>query len=162
VLNAACSDGYFQKNPTEDVAAKSNPSISLKENLEVDEYLSLIDIPCLNEEVKSAFMFSCYPGLRWVDVKGLKWSDIKDAILTTRIIQAKTGRQVCLTLHPIAQSILKNQKLKTGECDQMFILPTADGANKVLNCCMHSAGSQNISPRLALDLVFQYYFRIVM
>jgi integrase len=140
VVNAACSDGYFQKNPSEDVAAKSNPSTTLKENLEVDEYLKLIDTPCLNEEIKSAFIFSCYTGLRWVDVKSLKWTDIKDAVLTTRIIQAKTGMPVCLTLHPIAQSILKNQRQKTGEYDQVFMLPTADGANKVLDSWMLSAG----------------------
>jgi integrase len=103
------------------VAAKSNPSTSLKENLEVDEYLKLIETPCLNEEVKSAFIFSCYTGLRWVDVQSLKWNDIKDGILTTRIIQAKTGRAVCLTLHPIAQSILNQQKRKTGSLN-LFLL----------------------------------------
>jgi integrase len=140
VMNAACGDGYFQKNPTENVAAKSNPSISLKENLEVDEYLKLIETPCLNEEVKSAFIFSCYTGLRWVDIKALKWSDIKDAVLTTRIIQAKTGRPVCLTLHSIAQSVLQKQKMKTSENDLIFVLPTANGANKILNGWMKAAG----------------------
>lgn len=48
VVNAATSDRYFQKNPTEEVAAKTNPSIKLKENLEVDEYLALLNTPCLN------------------------------------------------------------------------------------------------------------------
>lgn len=101
VVNAATSDGYFTKNPTEKVFAKSNPSAKLKENLEVDEYLKLIDTPCKNQEVKAAFIFSCYTGLRWVDVKKLEWKDIKDGVLTTRIIQAKTGRPVTLTLHRI-------------------------------------------------------------
>lgn len=132
VVNAATSDGYFSKNPTEAVAAKFNPSTRLKENLEVEEYLALLSAPCLNEGVKAAFLFSCYTGLRWVDAKGLKWSDINGSVLTTRIIQAKTGRPVTLTLHPIAAAILERQKQKSSNGLLVFTLPTADGANKVL------------------------------
>jgi len=141
VVNAAASDGYFQKNPTDNVFAKSNPSTTLKENLEVDEYLHLLKTPCLNEEVKAAFIFSCYTGLRWVDVKKLEWKDIKDGILTTRIIQAKTGRPVTLTLHPIAESILEGQrkKFKTFGNEKVFSLPTADGANKTLDQWIRNA-----------------------
>jgi integrase len=119
------------------VFAKSNPSVKMKENLEVDEYLMLLNTPCLNEEVKAAFIFSCYTGLRWVDVKKLEWKDIRDGILTTRIIQAKTGKPVTLTLHSIAKEILEKQRLKAEACNSkdkfVFSLPTADGANKVLN-----------------------------
>jgi integrase len=140
VLNAATSDGYFQKNPTENVTAKNNPSARMKENLEVDEYLLLLDAPCTNQEVKAAFIFSCYTGLRWVDVKKLEWKDIKDGVLTTRIIQAKTGRPIMLTLHPIAQSILEQQKIKTASQSLVFDLPTADGANKVLKNWVKSSG----------------------
>jgi integrase len=141
VVNAATSDGYFQKNPTENIFAKSNPSTAMKENLEVDEYLQLLNTPCLNEEVKAAFIFSCYTGLRWVDVKKLEWKDIKDSILTTRIIQTKTGRPVTLTLHPIAESVLQDQRKKLNGFgnENVFSLPTADGANKMLDQWMKSA-----------------------
>jgi integrase len=144
VVNAATSDGYFTRNPTEKVFAKSNPSVRLKENLEVDEYLILLNTPCINEEVKAGFIFSCYTGLRWVDVKKLKWIDIKDGVLTTRIIQAKTGRPVTLTLHEIAKSVLENQRIKTDAVSQkrelIFSLPTANGANKILNQWLQTAG----------------------
>ncbi|HEV8285726.1 MAG TPA: site-specific integrase [Chitinophagaceae bacterium] len=137
VVNSATSDGYFIKNPTENVAAKSNPSTKLKENLEVDEYLMLLNTPCINDEVRSAFIFCCYTGLRWVDVKKLEWNDIKDGVLTTRIIQAKTGRPVTLTLHEIAKSILEKQSAKARASNKqirlVFALPTANGANKVLS-----------------------------
>lgn len=98
VINAAESDGYFQKNPTANVFAKSNPSSRLKENLEIDEYLKLLKTPCLNEEIKSAFIFCCYTGLRWVDIKKLEYGDIRGNVLTTRIVQAKTGFPVTLTM----------------------------------------------------------------
>jgi len=145
VINAAESDGYFQKNPTANVFAKSNPSVKLKDNLEIAEYLKLLQTPCLNDEIKSAFIFCCYTGLRWVDVKKLKWNDIKGNILNTRIIQAKTGHPVMLSLHSIAKTILEKQKIKaeainlTYRNEFVFSLTTADGANKILNDWMKSA-----------------------
>ncbi len=144
VINAATSDGYFLNNPTEKVFAKSNPSAKLKENLEVDEYLILLNTPCINEEVRAAFVFSCYTGLRWVDVKKMEWKDIKDGILTTRIIQAKTGKPVTLTLHDIAKSILEKLRAKLEATNKepkfVFCLPTANGANKVLGQWIKAAG----------------------
>jgi integrase len=99
--------------------------------LEVEEYLMLLNTPFFNEEVQAAFIFCCYTGLRWVDVKKLEWKDIKNGILTTRIIQAKTGEPVTLTLHPIAESILDKEKKKAFIIDSLnkkvFRLPSADG-----------------------------------
>lgn len=144
VVNAATKDKYFQNNPVEDVPSKSNPSTQLKENLEVEEYLMLLNTPCTNEEVQAAFILSCYTGLRWVDVKKMKWSDIRGNILVTRVIQAKTGQPVTLTLHPIAQAILERQRRKISDTNfgdyPVFRLPSQDGANKVLKEWVRQAG----------------------
>ena len=144
VMDAATKDGYFRGNPTEEISAIGNPSTTLKENLEIEDYLALLKTPCLNQEVKDAFLFSCYTGLRWVDVKKMQWKDLKDGTLTTRIIQRKTGRPVVLTLHPIAQAILeKKRKSYFGTFDPgrpVFDLPTANGANKVLGEWVRAAG----------------------
>lgn len=136
VLNAATADGYFKANPTEKVFAKGNPSVEFKENLEVEEYIQLVNTPCGNQQVQLGFLFCCYTGLRWVDVKQMKWADINGSSLTTRIIQQKTGRPVVLTLHPIAQAILKRQELTAGAKQgdaPVFPLPSARGAGKALN-----------------------------
>lgn len=147
VLNAATADGYYRTNPTDGIAAKSNPCSKLKDHLETEEYIELLNTPCLNQEVQDAFILSCYTGLRWVDVKKLVWNDINGGVLTTRIIQKKTGQPVTLTLHPIAQSILRKRRrlaeLKGGidGTDTVFILPSQDGCNKVL---AHWIGFTNI------------------
>jgi integrase len=158
-VNAATSDGYFHKNPTESVSAKSNPSATIKENLEVEEYLLLLNTPCQNEEIKAAFLFSCYTGLRWVDVKQLEWKDIKDKILTTRIIQAKTGRPITLTLHHIAESIIERQRAKADGHPRVFNLPGADGANKTLSNWVTSAGIEKYitwsCARLSFSILLQ-------
>jgi len=144
VIKAATKDKYFHSNPTEDVSAITNPSTRMKENLEVDDYIRLLRTPCSNEEIGAAFIFCLYTALRWVDVKVLKWSDIKQNTLITRIIQKKTGRPVVLTLHPIALRILEQQRRKrsrySSDSDYVFQLPTANGANKVLGEWVRKAG----------------------
>lgn len=137
-MNAATSDGYYRTNPTGKISAKSNPSTRLKEHLEVEEYLELLNTPFLNQEVQQGFILSCYTGLRWIDVKGLRWKDIKGSTLATRIIQRKTGQPVTLTLHPIAKAILERRKRLLEEVGSyyeegvVFKLPSQDGCNKVL------------------------------
>lgn len=134
VVRAATKKGYFRNNPTEEVKARTNPSKTLKENLESEEYPKLLNTPCLNEAVKDGFIFSCYTGLRYVDAKALDWKDIKGDQLTTRMIQAKTGKPVVLCLHPIAKAILEKRKKLSGEVisGRVFRLPTNDGCNKIL------------------------------
>jgi integrase len=144
VIKAATKDKYFHENPVEDVSALANPSVALKENLEVDEYIKLLNTPCFNEDIKLGFLFCLYTGLRWVDLKALEWKDIKENVLTTRIIQKKTGRPVTLTLHPISKAILERQAARKGTSDIMprrvFALPSANGANGVLDGWVRNAG----------------------
>ncbi len=135
VIRAATKDSYWRHNPVEGVNSKTNPSKRLKENLEADEYNKLLHTPSLNETVKDAFIFSCYTGLRFVDLKLLDWNDIKEGRLTTRIVQHKTGLPVTLTLHPIALAILEKRRKLASRINstKVFILPTHDGCNKLLD-----------------------------
>lgn len=107
VIKAATKDKYFHENPTEEISALRNPSSKLKDNLEIDDYTTLLDAPLSNEDVKCAFLFSLYTGLRWCDVSAIRWKEIDGNVLTTRIIQEKTGLPVILTLHPLAKAILQ-------------------------------------------------------
>lgn len=144
VVNAATKEKYFLENPAENVSATANPSVALKEIIEVEDYLALLTTPCHNEEISQAFIFCLYTGLRWIDVSQLKWADVKDSSLTTRLIQSKTGHPVVITLHPIAQKILKVQKNKATNNatvpELVFALPTANGANKMLGIWATDAG----------------------
>ena len=119
-----------------------NPSSRLKENLEAEEYIKLLNTPRLNEEVKEGFIFSCYTCLRFVDARWLQWQDIRENQLTTRIIQRKTGFPVVLTLHPVALSILQRRRkaLPAKAVGKVFHLPSNDGCNRVLEQWMRSAG----------------------
>jgi integrase len=157
VLRSAAKEGYFRINPSDGVRGKTNASKRLKDFLEPDELISIIDTPIFNPEIREAFVVCCYTGLRWCDIKTLSWSQIKltkkGSVLVTKIIQAKTGKPVELTLHPLALAILEEKREKylghqkpkapvltiTGQkigepapTDHIFDLPTQDGANKSL------------------------------
>jgi integrase len=147
VVRSATKDGYFRVHPAEDVKSKTNASKKMKEFLEADEYVRLVSTGIGNREVRDAFIFCCYTGLRWCDIKGLRWKQIRNNVLITTIIQKKTGKPVELTLHPIAGRILGNRKklaeVRGGGASEgklIFSLPTADGANKAVSNWVARAG----------------------
>jgi integrase len=149
VIRSATKDGYFRIHPAEDVKSKTNASKKMKEFLEADEYRHLIDEPLSNHGTRDAFIFCCYTGLRWCDVKSLRWNQIKDDMLTKSIIQKKTGKPVELTLHHIPQKILNIRKDKIRNVPErsnaqkdrlVFSLPTANGANKAVRKWVKRAG----------------------
>jgi integrase len=144
VVNAATSDGYFRTPPTEKVVAKSNPSTTLKEILEVEDYFALLKTPCVNQQVQLGFLLTCYTGLRWCDVKKLHWRQLVGKRLTTRIIQKKTGQPVVLFLHPVALSILQllqpERPAEEYQNQLVFVLPNQDGCNMIIDRWMKTAG----------------------
>jgi integrase len=142
VLTSATKEGYYHVNPAEGVKSKSNPGIHIKEHLEADEYIQLLKTPCLVQELQEAFILSCYSGLRWIDVKKLEWTDINGELLTTRIIQSKTGKPVILTLHPIAKAILEKKRRRAGRncTGRVFALSHQDSCNKILQRWIDNAG----------------------
>lgn len=133
VIKAAKKEGYFRTNPAEDVVAKSNSNKIIKEILTEGDYKKLMKTPCTNYEIKKAFVFSLYTGLRWADIKPLKWENIKESSLVLQ--QQKTGIYLEVPLHKIALQILGERKEGL-----VFHLPTQDGANKVLRNWCGSAG----------------------
>src|ERR1017187_10252144 len=76
--------------------------------LRVDDYLKLMNTSCTNYEVKKAFVFSLYTGLRWIDVKSLKWENLKEKSIMLQ--QPKTGINLEIPLHEIALRILGGRK----------------------------------------------------
>ncbi len=134
VLEGASKDGYFKISPASNLASQAKANKKVKDILEADEYSKLMRTPCINYEVKKAFVFSLYTGFRWVDVKPLKWENIKTSNVVN-IIQKKTGEILDIPLHPIALQIIGERK--TGI---VFKLPTADGANKILAKWCDDAG----------------------
>lgn len=135
VMKNATKEGYFRLSPAGDVQAKGNASVELKENLEADEYVKLLQTPFFHEEVREAFIFSCYTGFRFCDVSTLTWQQMDGNRVVTRIIQRKTGKPLMITLHPIAKAILekrKTRKTTINPKERVFELPDHKSCNEAV------------------------------
>jgi len=76
--------------------------VAEREFLTMVEIKKVVDTPCRYELVKKAFLFYCFTGLRYSDMKALNWSEIHKAAdgKTEYIghIQIKTKDRVTILL----------------------------------------------------------------
>ena len=99
-----------------------------REYLTVDEVKRLIDTPCKREDIKAAFLFSCFCGLRISDVKSLKWKNIITEGDKTRveILQYKTKQPLYL---PLNKQALRWMPERGSASDEDNVFPTLPSKN---------------------------------
>jgi integrase len=80
-LAKAVREGLIDRNPMDLLEAKEKPqkANTVREFLTIDELKVLMNTDCRYEIVKKAFLFSCFTGLRYSDMKSLRWSEIHQA-----------------------------------------------------------------------------------
>jgi site-specific recombinase XerD len=122
-LNKAVKEKIIHSNPCQLVENIKKPETK-REYLVFDEVQKLMNTKCGNEEVKDAFIFSCFTGLRFSDVKNLVWKNIKDNKI--QFTQKKTSFIQYLPLSKTAQSIIDKRKDKHIQIEEniIFNLPT--------------------------------------
>jgi len=104
VLTQAVKDDVIQHNPADKVDAITSRDTK-RDFLTFEEMQRLSITTCDNGEVKRAFLFSCYCGLRLGDVRELQWSNIKDDN-SIELTQGKTQEPLYIPLHHEAISLL--------------------------------------------------------
>lgn len=107
-LNRAVKEMIIQNNPCNLVDNIKKPETN-REYLTIEEVKKLNETPLGNKEVKDAFIFSCFTGLRYSDIINLKWSNIKNDKLEFR--QKKTGGVEYLPLAQTAKKILDEKSI---------------------------------------------------
>jgi len=65
----------------------------------------------MGAEIKKAFLFGCYTGLRISDLKSLAWGDIQRDPPQINKRQEKTERKVFVPLHAVAWAIINDNTL---------------------------------------------------
>ena len=102
ILNDAVRNGIIPRNPFSmvDIADRVKKEQSKREFLTVDEVQRLINTDAPLEKVKRSFLFSCFCGLRFGDIKALKWQDIvkNGGHFYIRITMQKTKQDLTLPL----------------------------------------------------------------
>ncbi len=136
ILRVAFREGVINK----DYAASVKTKIGIpreKDVLTSQEIELLYNTPVSNTEVKRAFLLCCMTGLRWVDVKFLKWSHVDFKENFIKKSQEKTQREVEVTLNSAAVKLLGQPE---EDEKSVFRLPSQDGANKTLGSWVKKAG----------------------
>lgn len=136
VTKQALRQGILLKDPTLDISIKAKQGIK-KQILTPDEIQLLAQTPATNEEMKRAFMFSLFTGLRFSDIINIKWQNIDYTNKQLHFIQEKTKEQVNINLHPTALKILDKPKKPK---DFIFTLPSHTACTKGLKFWVKKAG----------------------
>ena len=130
IIRAAIDDNLVDKNILDNIKMKSPRDSVKKEILTIDEIKQLKQVYWGNEEVKNAFLFSCFTGLGYAELKKIGWDRINLKEKTLIVFREKTNEQIVNTLHPSAVKILEEQKLKS--YNTLFKLKSDTAVNKVL------------------------------
>ena len=143
ILNHAVARNVISKSPAQkkepgdmELTCKK-PAGLRKQILSNDEIQLIAKTNCSRAEIKKAFLFCLCTGLRFVDVKALKYSDIDLTEAKLKIDQQKTGRPVIIDLNQTALKLIN----ETGTPDSLvFDLPGRKWATKTINSLVKKAG----------------------
>ena len=171
VIRKAIQADIIAVNPLDkiDNADKPKPEDGQREFLTIEEIKKLMETPCKDLMVKQSFIFCCLVGLRYSDVKKIRWSDFyQDSEGTThlRLRITKTKRSEDF---PISKEALKWLPEQTGSDDELvYILSKNDNSNKKLqrwcadagikkkisfHCSRHTAATLNLSLGTPIETV---------
>lgn len=143
-LNAAVREDIIAENPINKLNTDEKIKMpeSKREYLTIDEVKTLIDTPCRREDIKSAFLFSCYCGLRISDVLTLKWKDVDCAGEQWRIniIMQKTRQPLYLPLSMQARKWMPERNGAAEEDSVFATLPCEDTCNVQIKPWVREAG----------------------
>lgn len=135
-LYRAVKDKIISENPAQYISVKKQDTE--REFLTIDELKKIKNTPCMSEETKNAFLFTCFTGLRLSDVKNLKFSDLDNGYLNFRQIKTKGFERVKLSVN--ALEIIEKQKAGGNESEYVFNLITDSNTLRHISALAKDAG----------------------
>ena len=142
-LNAAVRAKLIKANPFNELERSEKIRLpeSKRSYMSIEEVRALIATPMKNETVKSAYLFSCFCGLRVSDIVGLKWKDVfvDRGQYRLAVSMQKTKDPIYLPLSPEALKWMPERGDKTAE-DRVFDLPSPTTMNMLIKPWAKEAG----------------------
>lgn len=143
VLKRAVEDEIIPKNPLDTINRDLKPKSVAAEIpfLTIDEVKALAATETRYNEIRDAYLFSCYTGLRYSDIKGLTWECVRKVNNEIMLVytQQKTQKLEYLPLAKPALDLLAGKE-RTNNNALVFDLPLNNKVNERLKRIATDAG----------------------
>lgn len=171
VLKKAVMDDIIDTNPMQKIDNKLKPKTipSKREYLTIEELKTLIETDCKRPDIKNAFLFCCLVGIRFENVKNIKWGDlatgVNGSVLSYKQIKTKTFET--LNISDEAAKFLPT-RTEQKATEKIYQIPKNDTTNEVLrewtgaaqitkdvtfHCSRHTAATLQLSLGTAIETV---------
>ncbi len=142
VVKYATEKDIFLKNPCNGVTCVVDDGALTKDVLTLEEIQQLAKTPYQNMDIKKAFLFCLYAGLRYCDVVDLKYSNVDYSSKRIKFEQSKTKghSKNSIVIIPLSQTLLSLIGEKPKKDDFIFKLPSHTGCLKALRTWVARAG----------------------
>lgn len=152
MIKGALDQNLIKSNPFQNIRfkKKTNQDELRKQVLTTEELYSLSKTHCGNSELKKAFLFACYTGLGYAEIKKLTWNNVSNGKMTTR--RSKTNQKVEIKLKDGLLNIIGEPKKKE---DFIFNMTTQSGkiiSDNGVNKCL-----KNWVKRAKIDKHITFY-----
>jgi len=140
-LNKAEREGIIRKNPGKAVESNLKPRSEEKTRafLTLEEVRSLAETPYrYRNDIKPAFLFACFTGLRYSDLYKLSWGEMSvgpDGTMRLDTRMKKTGREIFIPLSDNALSWLP-ERGNARDDDRVFYKLPCQVSNA--DACLHT------------------------
>lgn len=152
VLKKAVKERIIHENPTQYIDTIKTKDVE-RTYLTIEEIDKLLKTKCPNDEIKRAFLFACYTGLRFSDLKKLTWEKIQQENGRKKLQyrQKKTGGFEYFPLSDTANKLLLNGESKINLPNKpLFQLSSIVYYNYILKQWAKNAGiNKNLSSHVA-------------
>ncbi|MDE7414563.1 MAG: site-specific integrase [Muribaculaceae bacterium] len=147
IIKSAVEADVMRKNPCNGVIIKIDNGTLKKDVLSVEEVGKMIATHYTGEnpDIRRAFIFSCYCGLRWCDVKDLTFANVDYSNRLLRFEQAKTkghstASGVVIPLNDGLLKLIGEPDNEKGKDSLIFPLPSHTMCLKALRHWVSRAG----------------------
>lgn len=147
IIKSAVEHDVIRKNPTTTVSIKIDNGALKKDVLSADEMQRLISThyPGENADIRRAFIFCLYCGLRWCDVKELTFANVDYANRLLKFEQTKTkghsnASSVVIPLNDGLLSLIGRPATENKNNEVIFPLPSHNMCLKALRHWTARAG----------------------
>lgn len=142
VVAYACEHDVFVKNPCNKITIKIDRSELKKDVLTEDEMIQLITThyPRENKNIRRAFIFCLYTGIRWCDVKELTFANVDYTRKLLNFNQNKTGKQNPIPLDEGRLTLIGEPREPGNRNELIFPLPSYEMCLKALKRWVKRAG----------------------